>query len=100
MKLDLSPTLDFGKIVFVAGWIKTITKSPPPDQQTSTKYTYVITMGRKGNDHNEVNTIHNEELEQLKNCAFRYYGASQVRRNMPVMLKNWQYLLIDLNDAP
>ena len=68
-------------------WIKTVTISPPPDQQTSTKYTYVIAMGRKDNDHDEVNKIHNEELEQLNKCTFRYYGASHVRRNIPVIVQ-------------
>lgn len=68
-------------------WIKTVTISPPPDQQTSTKYTYVIAMGRKSNNHDEVNKIHNEELEQLNKCTFRYYGASHVRRNIPVIVQ-------------
>ena len=68
-------------------WIKTVTISPPHDQQTSTKYTYVIAMGRKNANHDEVNTIHNMELEELNKCTFRYYGASHVRRNIPVIVK-------------
>ena len=46
-------------------WIKTVTISPPRDQQTSTKYTYVVVMGHKGTNHDEFNTIHNMEIEEL-----------------------------------
>ena len=58
-------------------------------------------MVRKDTNHDEFNTIHNMELEQLNKCTFRYYGASHVRRNIPVIVKkDWWYLLIDLKDAP
>ena len=53
-------------------------------------------MGRKSNNHDEVNNIHNEELEQLNKCTFRYYGASHVRRNIPVIIKT----LAVLADGP
>ena len=68
-------------------WLKTVTICPPHDQVTSTKYTYVIAIGRKGSDHDEINKLHNEELEQLNKCTYRYYGASNVRRNIPVIVK-------------
>ena len=40
-------------------WIKTITICPPSNQTTSTKYTYVLAIGRKGTNHDEINVLHN-----------------------------------------
>ena len=68
-------------------WLKTVTICPPHDQVTSTKFTYVIAIGRKGSDHDEINKLHNEELKQLQKCSHRYYGASHIRRNIPVIVK-------------
>ena len=48
-------------------WIKTVTICPPRDKITSTKYKYVVGIGRKRYDHDEINTLHKNGLHQLKN---------------------------------
>ena len=68
-------------------WLKTVSICPPHEQVTSTKFTYVIAIGRKGSDHDEINKLHIEELKQLQKCKNRYYGASHIRRNIPVIVK-------------
>ena len=68
-------------------WLKTVSICPPHEQVTSTKFTYVIAIGRKGSDHDEINKLHIEELKQLQKCSSRYYGASHIRRNIPVIVK-------------
>ena len=68
-------------------WLKTVTICPPHDQVTSTKFTYVVAIGRKGSDHDEINKLHNAELEQLNQCTYRYFGAPHIRRNIPVIVK-------------
>ena len=68
-------------------WIKTVTICPPRDQVTSTKYTYVVGIGSKVSYHDEINTLHNNELHQLKKCTYRYYGAKNMRQNVPVIVK-------------
>ena len=73
-------------------WIKTVTICPPHDQVTSTKFTYVIAIGRKGFDHDEINILHNKELQQLNKCTYRYYGAPSVRHNIPVIVKTMAVL--------
>ena len=39
-------------------WVKTITIFPPSNQKTSTKYTYVLAIGHKGTNHDEINVLH------------------------------------------
>ena len=46
-------------------WLKTVTIFPPHEQVTSTKFTYVIAIGCKGFNHDEINILHNKELQQL-----------------------------------
>ena len=73
-------------------WIKTVTICPPRDQVTSTKYTYVVGIGRKGPHHDEINKLHNKELHQLHKCTYRYYGAKHIRQNVPVIVKTMAVL--------
>ena len=67
--------------------IKTVTIYPHRDQVTSTKYTYIVGIGSKGSDHDEINTFHNNELQQLNKCTYRYYGAKYIRQNVTVIVK-------------
>ena len=68
-------------------WIKTVTICPTRDQVMSTKYTYVFGIGSKGYDHDEINKLHNNELQKLNKCIYRYYGAKNIRKNVPVIVK-------------
>ena len=70
-----------------SAWNKTVTIFPPRDQVTSTKYTYVVGIGRKAYDHDEINTFHNNEIQQLKKFIYRHYGSKHIRQNVPVIVK-------------
>ena len=67
-------------------WIKTVTICPPQYQITSSKYTYVLTIGRKGAPHKEVNITHNTELTDLSFCGYRYFGGNSVQYNITVVI--------------
>ena len=59
--------------------MQTITICPPQDQITSSKYTYVIDLERKEFDHDKINLIHNNKLQQLAQCTYDcYFGASHI----------------------
>ena len=73
-------------------WIKTVTICPPRDQVTSTKYTYVVGIGRKGSDHDEINQLHNNELHKFNKYTYRYYGAKHIRHNVSVVVKKMAVL--------
>ena len=73
-------------------WIKTVTIFLPRDQFTSTKYTYVVGIGRKRYDHDEINIFHNNELQQLNKCTYRYYGVKHIKYNVPVIVKTMTVL--------
>ena len=73
-------------------WLKTVTICPPHDQVTSTKFTYVIAIGRKGFDHDEINILHNKELQTLNKCTYRYCGAPSMRHNILVIVKTMEVL--------
>ena len=49
-------------------WIKTVTICPPEDQTTSPKYTYLLAMGRKQDNHDHVNDVICEEIKELAKC--------------------------------
>ena len=51
-------------------WLKLVTICPPHDQATSTKFTYAVAIGLKGSEHDEINKLHNAELEQLNKCTY------------------------------
>ena len=38
-------------------------------------------------DHDEINTLHNNEMHQLNKCTYRYYGAKHIRQYVPVIVK-------------
>ena len=65
-------------------WIKTVTICPPSDQVTSSKYTYLLAIGRKGDDHDKINVLYNKELADLAKCKYRYYEAKIC--NIPVVV--------------
>ena len=50
-------------------------------------YTYVVGIGWKGSDHDEINQLHNNQLHQLNKCTYRYYGAEHMGHNLPVIVK-------------
>ena len=77
-------------------WIKTVTIFPLSDQVTSTKYTYIVGIGRKGSDHDEINTFHKNGLQQLNKCIYRYYGGKHIRQNVPVIFKTITVLALSL----
>lgn len=77
-------------------WIKTITICPPSNQTTSTKYTYVLAIGRKGSNHDEINVLHNDELYKLQQCTYRYYGVPKYKRMVPIIVKT----IAILSDRP
>ena len=66
-------------------WIKTVTISPPHNELTSTKYNYILAIGRKNMDHDIVNDQINKELEELGKVSYRYYG--KMKKNVPVAVK-------------
>ena len=76
-----------------SAWIKTIQIGPPQDQITSYKYIYVVAFGRKGDDYDNINLIHNNELQQLSQSTYRYFGASHARQNIPVVVETMTILV-------
>ena len=66
-------------------WIKTITIAPPPDCQTSSKHTYVIALGSKDMNHENVNKYFSRELKQLESPTFMY--CKSTNSNIPVVVK-------------
>ena len=66
-------------------WIKTVSISQPNDSTTSTKYNYILALGRKNMDHDSINLKVNDELNELGKMTFRYYG--KLKKNIPVVVK-------------
>ena len=77
-------------------WVKTITICPPSNETTSTKYTYVLAIGRKGTNHDEINVLHNTELYKLQKCTYRYYGVPKYNKMVPIIVKT----IAVLSDRP
>ena len=65
-------------------WIKTITIAPPPDCQTSSRYTYIVALGSKSLDHETVNFYFNQELNELKMPTYMYCKATN--SNIPIVV--------------
>ena len=65
-------------------WIKTVTICPPKEYNTSTLYTYPIAIGRKGQSHDIVNNLFNQEIKRLSSCTYRY--CQKYKRNYPVII--------------
>ena len=94
---DLKPLIVFGTIWsdgFDANnvvhnapsiWIRTITISPPQDDTTSTKHTFVLHMSREGVCHEHVNRLFNQELDDLQHGAWFY--SSLLHKPIFVVLK-------------
>ena len=66
-------------------WIKTVTISPPPNCQTSTKHTYIISLGPKDKNHEEVHRQFFKELNVLESPTFMFCKATN--SNIPVVVK-------------
>ena len=66
-------------------WIKTVTISPPSNQMNSPKYTFLLAIGRKGQDHDLVNERFNIEINELEKCTMQHYGREKC--NIPVVVK-------------
>ena len=66
-------------------WIKTITIAPPTGFQTSSKHTYVISLGSKEHNHEEVNKHFCNELASLENPTYMYCSATE--SNIPVVVQ-------------
>ena len=66
-------------------WLKTITVCPPSSQSTSSKYTYPIALGRKGQSHDVVNNFFNDELKRISSCTLRY--CKKFKQLYPVIVK-------------
>ena len=62
------------------------------DQITSSKYTYVVALGHKESNHDEINLTHNKQLQQLAQYTYCYFGASHVRHNIPVVVETIEIL--------
>ena len=48
-------------------WILTVTVSPPYNEKSSGKYTYVLAMGKSSNDHTKVIEFFHNEVRELMN---------------------------------
>ena len=70
-------------------WIRTITISPPQDNTTSTKHTFVLHMSREGVCHEHVNQLFNQELDDLQHGAWFY--SSLLQKSIFVVLKIYVY---------
>ena len=66
-------------------WIRTITISPPQNDTTSTKHTFVLHMSREGICHEHVNKLFNQELDDLQHGAWFY--SSLLKKTIFVVLK-------------
>ena len=70
-------------------WIRTITISPPHNNSTSTKHTFVLHMSREGVCHEHINQLFNQELDDLQHGAWFY--SSLLQKSIFVVLKNHVY---------
>ena len=66
-------------------WIKTITLSPPLGYQTSSKHTFVVALGPKEKNHEQVNARFFAELNELQHPTYMYCKSTNC--NIPVVLK-------------
>ena len=66
-------------------WIKTVTIAPPQHCQTSPKHTYVIALGPKDANHEEVHHRLFNELQQLKSPTFMY--SKSTNSNIPIVVR-------------
>jgi len=66
-------------------WIRTITISPPHNNSTSTKHTFVLHMSREGVCHEHINQLFNQELDDLQHGAWFY--SSLLQKSIFVVLK-------------
>ena len=67
-------------------WMKTLTICPRDYQQTSKHHTYIISLGPKGSNHNEVNQLFEEEFKSLQDI--HYFYSSITQSNIPVIVDN------------
>lgn len=56
-------------------WILTVTICPPNGESTSDFHTYVLAIGRTGQDHNKVIDYYLNELKQIRCGKLRYHGG-------------------------
>lgn len=66
-------------------WIKTITLSPPLGYQTSPEHTFVIALGPKEKNHENVNKRIFNELKELQKPTYMY--CKSTNSNIPVVIK-------------
>ena len=62
-------------------WLKTVTLLPPPNMTTSKKHTNAICLGRKNQNHSNVNKFFQDELKTLSIPKERY--VYQLQRFVP-----------------
>ena len=75
-------------------WLKTVTIIPPPNMTTSKKHTNVVCLGRKNQDHSNVNKFFQDELEMLSKSKDRY--VYQLQQFVPTVAR----VLIMSSDRP
>ena len=44
-------------------------------------------IGRKGAVHDEVNIIHDTELNKLQRCCYTYFGADNMQKHISVIIE-------------
>ena len=66
-------------------WIKTLTLAPPTGYQTSSSHTYVICLGSKDQNHEDVNKHIFNELNDLQSPTYMYCKSTQ--SNIPVVVQ-------------
>ena len=66
-------------------WIKTVSVNAINFESTSTKFTYILCLGRKQTSHESINNIIYKEITKLQKCQLRYYG--RLKMQYPVIVK-------------
>ena len=66
-------------------WVKTMTICPPPALTSCPHYTHALALGRKGEDHEMVESFIWKELDALK--EINYFHHNFFKRNVPVVVE-------------
>ena len=77
-----------------SGWLKTVTIFPLHNQVTSKQFKYIIAIGYKSFEHDEINILHDKEVQKFTRYTYQYYGAPYVRHNIAVIGKT-RTVLVD-----
>ena len=77
-------------------WIKTLTFISNDDQQNNINNTYPIAIGHKGDDHNNIERLYAQELNELRNGINNRFFSSSLKKYVRIHLE----VIVALGDQP